>query len=141
LNALPAGWFTAQDAKGNTYYYSKSGATTWVKPYLPAPEPPPPPKAPPKSVQTAKALQDIIDSITKPDPKTPLQSTPTGTSTPKDAKKPVEKWRSLTLEKQMKLYENTVSQTPQSTSTILPLSAMRFKANLILRSSSLTSAM
>ncbi|EKD20268.1 uncharacterized protein L3040_007280 [Drepanopeziza brunnea f. sp. 'multigermtubi'] len=108
LNALPAGWFAAQDAKGNTYYYSKSGATTWVKPYLPAPEPPPPPKAPPKSVQTAKALQDIIDSITKPDPKTPVQSTPTGTSTPKDAKKPAEKWRSLTVEKQMKLYENTL---------------------------------
>lgn len=107
FNALPVGWFTAQDEKGNTYYYSKSGQTTWVKPYLPAPEPPPPPKAPPKSVQTAKALQDIIDSITKPDPKTPTQVV-TGTSTPKDPKKPSDKWRSLPQEKQMKLYENTV---------------------------------
>ncbi|KAK2630074.1 hypothetical protein QTJ16_000894 [Diplocarpon rosae] len=97
----------SNDEKGNTYYYSKSGQTTWVKPYLPAPEPPPPPQGPPKSAKTAKALQDIIDSITKPDPKTPTPAI-TGTSTPKEAKKPVEKWRALTQEKQMKLYENTL---------------------------------
>ncbi|CAL3964542.1 unnamed protein product [Diplocarpon coronariae] len=107
FNTLPSGWFTAQDQKGNTYYYSKSGQTTWVKPYLPAPEPPPPPQGPPKSVKTAKALQDIIDSITKSDPKTPTPAT-TGTSTPKESKKPVEKWRTLPQEKQMKLYENTL---------------------------------
>ncbi|KAL2074301.1 hypothetical protein VTL71DRAFT_8079 [Oculimacula yallundae] len=106
-NALPIGWFQAQDEKGNTYYYSKSGQTTWVRPNFPAPEPPPPPKAPPKSVQTAKAIQDIIDSITKIDPKTPTQSIPTGDSTPKE-KKPTEKWRALSQEKQMKLYENTL---------------------------------
>jgi len=100
-------WFQAQDGKGNAYYYSKSGQTTWVRPNFPAPEPPPPPKAPPKSVQTARAIQDIIDSITKPDPKTPTQSIPTGDSTPKE-KKPTEKWRSLPQEKQMKLYENTL---------------------------------
>jgi histone-lysine N-methyltransferase SETD2 len=98
------------DEKGNPYYYSKSGQTTWIKPTFPAPEPPPPPKAPPKSVQTAKALQDIIDSITKPDPssQTPTHPTPTADSTPKE-KKHSEKWRSLPQEKQMKLYENTVS--------------------------------
>ncbi|KAL5326633.1 hypothetical protein ACEPPN_004320 [Leptodophora sp. 'Broadleaf-Isolate-01'] len=106
-NALPVGWFQAQDEKGNSYYYSKAGQTTWVRPNFPAPEPPPPPKAPPKSVQTAKAIQDIIDSITKPDPKTPTQSIPTGDSTPKE-KKPTEKWRALSQEKQMKLYENTL---------------------------------
>ncbi|KAH7360841.1 hypothetical protein BKA65DRAFT_391942 [Rhexocercosporidium sp. MPI-PUGE-AT-0058] len=106
-NALPVGWFQAQDEKGNSYYYSKSGQTTWVRPNFPAPEPPPPPKAPPKSVQTAKAIQDIIDSITKPDPRTPTQSIPTGDSTPKE-KKPTEKWRALSQEKQMKLYENTL---------------------------------
>jgi [histone H3]-lysine36 N-trimethyltransferase len=110
FNTLPAGWFTAMDEKGNPYYYSKSGQTTWIKPTFPAPEPPPPPKAPPKSVQTAKALQDIIDSITKPDPssQTPTHPTPTADSTPKE-KKHSEKWRSLPQEKQMKLYENTVS--------------------------------
>ncbi len=109
FNVLPAGWFTAMDEKGNPYYYSKSGQTTWHKPTFPAPEPPPPPKAPPKSVQTAKALQDIIDSITKPDPssQTPTHPTPAADSTPKE-KKPSEKWRSLPQEKQMKLYENTV---------------------------------
>ncbi|KAE9378964.1 hypothetical protein N431DRAFT_326970 [Stipitochalara longipes BDJ] len=109
FNALPAGWFTAMDEKGNPYYYSKSGQTTWIKPTFPAPEPPPPPKAPPKSVQTAKALQDIIDSITKPDPssQTPTHPTPAADSTPKE-KKSGEKWRSMSQEKQMKLYENTL---------------------------------
>jgi [histone H3]-lysine36 N-trimethyltransferase len=112
FNALPAGWFTAMDEKGNPYYYSKAGQTTWHRPYLPAAEPPPPPKAPPKSVQTAKALQDIIDSITKPDPSsqtTPSQNIHTADSTPKEKKRPFEKWRSLPQDKQMKLYENTVS--------------------------------
>lgn len=109
---LPAGWFAAFDQNGNTYYYSKAGQTTWHKPTLPAAEPPPPPKLPPKSVQTAKALQDIIDSITKSDPssQTP-QSAPTAESTPKEKKTSSEKWRSLPQDKQMKLYENTVSLT------------------------------
>ena len=118
FSTLPTGWFVATDKSGNPYYYSKSGQTTWQRPYLPAPEPPPPPKMPPKSVQSAKALQDIIDSITKPDPssQTPSRSAPqTATSTPsKEKKNSNEKWRSLSQEKQMKLYENTVSQPPLS---------------------------
>lgn len=112
FNNLPAGWFTAQDEKGNPYYYSKAGQTTWNRPFYPAAEPPPLPKAPPKSQQTAKALQDIIDSITRPDPSsqsTPIQNAPTSSSTPKEKQKPVEKWRSFPVEKQMKIYENTVS--------------------------------
>jgi [histone H3]-lysine36 N-trimethyltransferase len=112
FNSLPAGWFTAMDANGVPYYYSKTGQTQWTRPLYPAPEPPPPPKLPPKSVQTAKALQDIIDSITKPDPSshTPSQSAqPSSNSTPTKEKKKSEKWRSLPQEKQMKLYENTVS--------------------------------
>lgn len=109
FNALPAGWFQAM-ANGVPYYYSKSGHTQWTKPFAPAPEPPPPPKVPSKSVQTAKALQDIIDSITKPGPSTPSGSAPpTSTSTPTKEKKKVEKWRSLPQDKQMKLYENTAS--------------------------------
>jgi histone-lysine N-methyltransferase SETD2 len=113
-NALPEGWFTATDQVGNLYYYSKSGQTTWQRPTVRAPEPRPPHKMPPQSVQTAKALQDIIDSITKPDPSsqnTPSRSAPqTSASTPsKEKKNPAEKWRSLSQEKQMKLYENTVS--------------------------------
>jgi histone-lysine N-methyltransferase SETD2 len=113
FHTLPPGWFMAADGSGNPYYYSKSGQTTWQRPYLPAPEPPPPPKMPPKSIQSAKALQDIIDSITKPDPssQTPSHSAPqTATSTPsKEKKKSNEKWRALSQEKQMKLYENTAS--------------------------------
>lgn len=71
--------------------------------------PPPPPKAAPKSVQTQKALQDIIDSITKEPSTTPALSSHSAEGTPKEKKKkPVEKWRSLPIEKQMKLYENTV---------------------------------
>jgi len=111
MNALPHGWFTATDDNGNTYYYSKSGHTTWQRPYLPAPDPPPPPKQEAKAVQEQKALQDIIQGIisTKAASSTPTQSVPTAESTPKEKKKPTEKWRSLPQEKQMKLYENTVS--------------------------------
>jgi hypothetical protein len=117
FNSLPSGWFTATDANDVPYYYSKMGQTQWTKPTHPAPEPPPPPKLPPKSVQTAKALQDIIDSITKPEPssQTPSQSAqPSSTSTPTQDKKKSEKWRSLPQDKQMKLYENTVSLSPLS---------------------------
>jgi [histone H3]-lysine36 N-trimethyltransferase len=110
FNALPAGWFVAMDPNGNQYYYSKAGQTTWQRPNLPAAQPPPPPKVPPKSVQDQKALQDIIQSIIKAEPasNTPSQSAPTAESTPKEKKKPTEKWRSLPQEKQMKLYESTV---------------------------------
>lgn len=110
-NALPTGWFTAADEKGDPYYYSKAGQTTWQRPTIPAAEPPPPPRAPNKSVQTAKTLQDIIDGITKAEstPQISTTSTPPSKSTPKEKQKPVEKWKLLSIEKQMKLYENTVS--------------------------------
>ncbi|PQE10351.1 Histone-lysine N- H3 lysine-36 specific protein [Rutstroemia sp. NJR-2017a WRK4] len=110
FNNLPPGWFTAMDQNGNPYYYSKNGQTTWQRPFVAALEPPPPPKVPPKSVQTQKALQDIIDSITKVEPTshTPTQSSHSAEATPKEKKRPSEKWRALPLEKQMKLYENTL---------------------------------
>jgi hypothetical protein len=107
---LPSGWFEAKDEKGNPYFYSRSGQTTWQRPNIPAVEPPQP-KAIPKSAQNAKTLQDIIQSITaEQNSQTPTQSVATAESTPKENKKPVEKWRSLSEEKQMKMYENTVSQ-------------------------------
>jgi SET domain-containing protein len=112
FNQLPPGWFAALDNSGNTYYYSKSGQTTWQRPHMPAVEPPPPPKAPPKAVQNQKALQDIIDSLTKPEPSshTPKPGTPQpAESVTKDRQKGAEKWRSYSQEKQMKVYENTVS--------------------------------
>ncbi|KAH8815592.1 hypothetical protein F5884DRAFT_183439 [Xylogone sp. PMI_703] len=108
---LPPGWFAAQDPAGHTYYYSRSGQTTWHRPHLPAVEPSTAPKLPPKSVQTQKALQDIIDSITKAEPSSqtpPPQKEQANDSAPKEKK---EKWRSLPQEKQMKIYENTLSPT------------------------------
>ncbi|CCU76026.1 histone-lysine N-methyltransferase [Blumeria hordei DH14] len=111
FKALPSGWFTAMDENGNPYYYSKSGQTTWNKPKYPAPEPPPPPKAPLKSVQTAKALQDIIDSITNNDLSAgshDRSKSLVDSKASKENKGSLEKWRSLPQEKQMKLYENTL---------------------------------
>jgi hypothetical protein len=111
FNGLPVGWFEAS-SNGVPYYYSKNGQTQWTRPLHPAGEPPPPPKEVPKSVQTAKALQDIIDSITKPGPgsQTPSRNSQqiSDNTTTKEKKDRSEKWRSLPQEKQMKLYENTV---------------------------------
>lgn len=102
---LPLGWFSATDSRGNTYYYNKAGTTTWKRPTAPAPETP---KAPSKAVQDQKALQDIIDSLTKdPTPKPSASQTPQPVGTPVQEPKK-EKWRSLPLEKQMKIYENTL---------------------------------
>lgn len=108
-NPLPSGWFTAVDQNGNTYYYTKSGQTTWQRPNIPAVEVQQTPKAPPKAIANQKALQDIIDSLTKGDTTstTPPSAASQVPDTPKKEKKP-EKWRSLPVEKQMKIYENTV---------------------------------
>lgn len=117
FSALPTGWFTALDPNGNTYYYSKGGQTTWQRPQLPAPEILAPPKAPPKAVANQKALQDIIDSITKVDTntRTPSSGTPQPVETPsKEKKQGTEKWRTMSQEKQMKLYENTVGSFKMS---------------------------
>ncbi|RKF78993.1 Histone-lysine N-methyltransferase, H3 lysine-36 specific [Golovinomyces cichoracearum] len=111
FKALPSGWFTAKDENGKTYYYSKSGQTTWVRPSYPAEEQPQPPKGPTKSVQTAKAIQDIIDSITKSDPNVNVSdrhALSTEHTNTREKKVSSEKWRSLPKEKQMKLYENTL---------------------------------
>ncbi|KAG9232520.1 hypothetical protein BJ875DRAFT_466520 [Amylocarpus encephaloides] len=107
--ALPTGWYETKDERGNTYYYSKAGQTTWQRPYHPAAEPPPPPKEAPKSVQAQKALNDIIQSIVAAgSSSTPTRGTTTGDSTPKAKEKLVERWRSYSEEKQMKMYENTL---------------------------------
>lgn len=109
-NNLPSGWYAAMDQAGKTYYYSKAGQTTWQRPNEPAADPPPPPIAPAKANQ--KALQSIIDSITKIEP-----ASQTASPAPKDAdtsskdkkKKEKEDWRSWPLEKQKRAYETTVS--------------------------------
>ena len=97
---LPRGWFSAQDG-GRTYFYSASGQTTWARPTLPADQPPPPPKQPSEQ----DVLKSIIDNIvtSKPESKPVVAETETVKKEPKQ-----EKWKSLSEEKQQKLYENTV---------------------------------
>jgi len=103
---LPAGWYTATDNRGQTYYYNKSGVTTWQRPTAPA-DKTATPKGPSKAQQDKNAVQEIINSLTRETPRPSASHTPQGSSTPaQDPKK--EKWRSLPIEKQMKIYENTV---------------------------------
>lgn len=107
-HALPAGWHMAKDPRGNVYYYNNAGTTTWQRPTAPADTA----KVPSKKEQDQKALQDIIDSLTKePTPRPSASLTPQRQGTPvQEAKK--EKWRSLPHDKQMKIYENTVRLRP-----------------------------
>lgn len=113
FGALPPGWFQAISSdNGNTYYYNSSGVTTWTRPTLAAQAPPPPP---PRAKTNEQKLQDIISSITsKPTPNRPSTLlTEQPADAPKDDKiAKSEKWKSLSQEKQERLYEQTVSSLP-----------------------------
>jgi histone-lysine N-methyltransferase SETD2 len=102
---IPAGWSIAKDHRGETYYYNSRGETTWSKPTVPAVEVP---SAISKKQEVAKQLQEIIDNATKErTPRPSASQTPQHVSTPTQIPKK-EKWRSLSTEKQQRLYENTV---------------------------------
>ncbi|KAK1957593.1 SET domain-containing protein [Colletotrichum sublineola] len=102
--SLPAGWFTATDQRGNTYFYSKNGVTTWQRPTKPADAQ----KSTPKALQEQLLLKNIIDQVTKEQtPRPSASQTPQRAETPVQESKP-EKWRSLSIDKQMKIYENTL---------------------------------
>ncbi|KAF2271723.1 uncharacterized protein EI97DRAFT_260417 [Westerdykella ornata] len=109
FNALPAGWFQATSADtGAIYYYNSSGVTQWTRPTLPAQAPPPPPKA----KTNEQKLQEIISSITQ-NVSSNGNGSASGTPKPADEQKSEkpsksEKWKSLPLEKQQKLYEGTL---------------------------------
>lgn len=107
-SSLPAGWFTNKDARGNTYFYNKQGVTTWKRPTEPAPDPA---KGPSRAMQEQAAIQSIIDRVTKESTtkQTTPQATPSAESATPDSKK--DKWRALSTEKQMKIYENTVRRS------------------------------
>ncbi|CAK7265525.1 histone methyltransferase set2 [Sporothrix epigloea] len=102
--SLPSGWFSAKDPKGNEYYYNKSGVTTWKRPRVPTETT----KGPSKAQQDMDAVQDIINRLTREAPRTVLSHlTLQATKTPTEEVKS-ERWRSLTPEKQQKIYENTL---------------------------------
>ncbi|KAI1393918.1 uncharacterized protein F4822DRAFT_424381 [Hypoxylon trugodes] len=107
VQILPPGWFAATDRRGTLYYYTRTGTTTWQKPTAPPDSALFQPKGPSKAEQQQKTLQDIIDSVTKPETvlRTSASQTPQ-TSTP--TQDPKEKWRSYPIDKQMKIYENTL---------------------------------
>ncbi|PHH62703.1 hypothetical protein CDD81_6772 [Ophiocordyceps australis] len=102
---LPDGWFSAKDARGNTYFYNKTGQTTWKRPAQPAE---PAQVKPSRALQEQLAIQSIIDKVTKEGtPKQPApQPSEVGEPTLEEPKR--EKWRSLPVDKQMKIYENTL---------------------------------
>lgn len=112
LGPLPEGWYATKDSRGSTYYYDKQGKTTWSRPTQAATDGP---KGPSKALQEQLAIQSIIDRVTKegtPKQQQSSQPVPSSSSeTPsRDSKK--DKWKTLPLDKQMKLYENTVREPP-----------------------------
>ncbi|KAI1448457.1 hypothetical protein F5Y02DRAFT_308564 [Annulohypoxylon stygium] len=105
---LPPGWFAATDKRGTLYYYTRTGVTTWEKPTAPPESTQSQQRGPSAAEQRQKTLQDIIDSAVRSEnaPRRSASQTPQ-TSTPTQEPKK-EKWRSLPIEKQMKIYENTL---------------------------------
>jgi len=103
---IPPGWFiTTEQRTGKYYFYNLKGETTWNRPTQPCIDVP---NAAAKVQEKEKALQDIIDSLTKaPTPRPSASLTPQQNGTPAHEPKK-EKWRSLPIEKQQKIYENTV---------------------------------
>ncbi|KAH6624581.1 methyltransferase-like protein [Chaetomium sp. MPI-SDFR-AT-0129] len=104
---LPAGWFVNTDKNtGRYYFYDATGKVQWQRPLTPAIEVP---KTSAKAQQDQKVLQSIIDELTKePTPRHSANHTPQRSTTPAAAESKKEKWRSLPIEKQMKIYENTL---------------------------------
>lgn len=101
---IPAGWFIATNNQGKYYFYNQKGVVTWDRPTQPCIEVV---NAAAKVQEKERALQDIIDSLTKaPTPRPSASHTPQQGTPARDPKK--EKWRSLPIEKQQKIYENTV---------------------------------
>jgi histone-lysine N-methyltransferase SETD2 len=117
---LPDGWFQAENESGRFYYYTADGKTTWQKPTAPATP------AAPTAQKKNLALQSIIDGIVNSQEKTPTSEhksdtpgTPQPASDHQEKKREDKGWRKLPIEKQKKLYENTVCPISQPTSRTL----------------------
>jgi SET domain-containing protein len=104
---LPAGWFEAVAPNGSKYYYDNNGTRSWQRPTQPAHGAPPPP--PPKAVSDQQMLQDLIKNIVanKQESNKPSSEAATPAETPKKERKE-EKWKSLSEDKQKKLYETAI---------------------------------
>lgn len=105
FGSLPPGWFHAKDQSGKSYFYDKQGTTTWVRPTQPAVD-----QAASRARQEKQDIANIIKRVTKEDTSISRQSshTPQQSEVPAKISKQ-DKWRSLSVDKQMKIYENTVS--------------------------------
>lgn len=111
---LPEGWYSAVSEDGRTYYYSETGLTQWHRPTTSGKKDA---VVKPKPKSANDNLQAIIDRITteKSTPLTTKSATPTtpadmlGGQVQPEKKEKKEKWRQYSEEKQMKIYENTVS--------------------------------
>lgn len=106
FNPLPEGWFATKDAAGRTYFYDKQGNTTWERPTKAAVEP-----TVNKAVQEQLLIQNIINKVTKEGstPKPAASRTPQIGEPSSAADIRRERLRLMPIEKQMKIYENTVS--------------------------------
>ncbi|KAF4123173.1 [histone H3]-dimethyl-L-lysine36 N-methyltransferase [Geosmithia morbida] len=118
-NLLPAGWSAAKDAMGKTYFYDRHNNTTWSRPtnpsagaFAPAAEP-----AANKAMQEEIMIKNIIKRVTQEGSNTPKaagQTPPTedaaaSRASPREVKESrQDRWRSMPVEKQMKIYENTI---------------------------------
>ncbi|KAJ6029989.1 uncharacterized protein N7446_000948 [Penicillium canescens] len=107
---LPEGWFAAEDQAGRVYYYTAGNQTTWERPTLPATTPAG--HLPVK--QKNLALQNIIDGIVNAQDRTPSEhksatpATPQPTEQPEKKSKDEERWKKYPLDKQKRIYENTL---------------------------------
>ncbi len=125
LRPLPSGWLSATSDDGRTYYYSKAGAVTWQRPTIPAAQATIK-QAPGESEaqKRKKAEQQIIDDILREEegkrlakkaeqPPVLLDSPeqPRKKEAREEREKREPKWKSMTIEKQMKIWENTVSHS------------------------------
>lgn len=109
---LPQGWFSATDERGNLYFYTKEGLTRWDRPTEAAPVTP---KFSEIAKQRTQMLQNIIQQVTKEQSQqNQQQATPKSSATPQATETPAREsrkdWRNLPLDKQMKIFENTVSK-------------------------------
>ncbi|USP80453.1 uncharacterized protein yc1106_07727 [Curvularia clavata] len=107
-NNLPPGWFQATAENGSTYFYNSSGVTQWQRPTQAVNTP----TQQNKAKSDTQMLQDIISRITSTETPTRHSASTTPQPVPDEHKEPAlrdEKWRSLPIEKQEKIYEATLS--------------------------------